>query len=157
MKVEEVMTREVITCSPADPIRDIVKLMSEKCISGLPVVDNGKLTGIITEGDIAKVLAGPPVSSTLWLPSPFEVLLEIPIKDLIELRRLQASVKDVGEKPVRDVMSKDPITIEPQNDLGDASALMARYKINRLPVVKNGKLIGIVTRDDIIRGLGCAK
>jgi len=154
MKVEEVMTKEVITCSPSDPISGIVKLMSEKCISGLPVVDSGKLVGIVTEGDIAKVLAGPPVSSTLWLPSPFEVLLEIPIKDIIELRRLQQSVKDVGEKPVKDVMSKDPITIEPTNDIGDASALMVRYKINRLPVVKNGKLVGIVTRDDIIRCLG---
>jgi CBS domain-containing protein len=157
MKVEEVMTKDVITCSPADPISKIVKLMSEKCISGLPVIDNGKLVGIVTEGDIAKILAGPPVSSTLWLPSPFEVLLEIPIKDLIALRRLQESVKDVGQKPVRDVMSKDPITIEPTNDIGDASALMVRYKINRLPVVKSGKLLGIVTRDDIIRGLGCEK
>jgi CBS domain-containing protein len=157
MKVEEVMTKDVITCSPADPIRDIVRLMSEKSISGLPVLDNGKLVGVITEGDIAKVLAGPPVSSTIWLPSPFEVLLEIPIKDLISLRRLQESVKDVGAKPVRDVMSKDPITIEPTNEIADASALMVRYKINRLPVVKKGKLLGIVTRDDIIRGLGCAK
>ena len=154
MKVEEVMTREVITCSSADPIREIVKLMGENGISGLPVLDNGKLVGIVTEGDIAKVLAGPPVSSTLWLPSPFEVLLEIPIKDLIELRRLQQSVKDVGEKPVRDVMSKDPITIEPTNDIGDASALMVRYKINRLPVVRGGQLVGIVTRDDIIQCLG---
>jgi CBS domain-containing protein len=118
-------------------------------------MDNGELTGIVTEGDIAKVLAGPSVSSTLWLPSPFEVLLEIPIKDLIELRRLQESVKDVGEKPVRDVMSRNPITIEPENDIEDASALMVRYKINRLPVVKNGILLGIVTRDDIIRCLGC--
>jgi CBS domain-containing protein len=157
MKVEEVMTSEVITCSPADPIRQIVKMMGEKNISGLPVVDNGKLVGIVTEGDIAKVLAGPSVSSTLWLPSPFEVLLEIPIKDIMELRRLQKSVKDVGEKPVSDVMSRDPITIEPANDIGDASALMVHYKINRLPVVKGGRLVGIVTRDDIIRGLGCEK
>lgn len=151
------MTKDVITCSPADPIREIVKLMSEKCISGLPVLDNGKLVGVITEADIAKVLAGPSVSNTLWLPSPFEVLLEIPIKDLIALRRLQESVKDVGEKPVKDIMSRDPITIEPANEIADASALMVRYKINRLPVVKSGKLLGIVTRDDIIRGLGCEK
>jgi CBS domain-containing protein len=157
MKVEEVMTRDVITCSPADKLRDIVQLMSKNSISGLPVVDDGKLVGIVTEGDIAKILAGPPASSTLWLPSPFEVLLEIPIKDLIELRRLQQSVKDVGEKPVSDVMSRNPITIEPENDIEDASALLVRYKINRLPVVKSGKLVGIVTRDDIIQGLGGAE
>jgi CBS domain-containing protein len=157
MKVEEVMTRDVITCSPADPLREIVQLLGKNSISGLPVMDNGKLVGIVTEGDIARVLAGPPVSSTLWLPSPFEVLLEIPIKDIIELRRLQQSVKDVGEKPVRDIMSKDPIIIAPENDIEDASAIMVRYKFNRLPVVKNGKLVGIITRDDIIRCLGGPK
>jgi CBS domain-containing protein len=157
MKVEEVMTKDVITCSPADPIGKIVKLMSEKDISGLPVMDGEKLVGIITEGDIMKVLAGPPVSNTLWLPSPFEVLLEIPFRDIMQLRRLQESFKDVGEKPVREVMSKKPVTIEPQNDIEDASALMVRYKINRLPVVDGGRLVGIITRDDIIQGLGGKK
>jgi CBS domain-containing protein len=154
MKVEEVMTRDVITCTPADPIGKIVKVMSEKDISGLPVMDGDKLVGIITEGDIMKVLAGPEVSSTLWLPSPFEVLLEIPFRDILQLRRLQESFKDVSEKPVRDIMSKKPVTIEPHNDIEDASALMVRYKINRLPVVKGGKLVGIITRDDIIQGIG---
>ncbi len=157
MKVEEVMTRDVITCTPADPIGKIVKLMSEKDISGLPVMDGDKLTGIITEGDIMKILAGPSVSNTLWLPTPFEVLLEIPFRDILQIRRLQESFKDVGEKPVRDIMSKKPVTVEPQNDIEDASALMVRYKINRLPVVKSGKLIGIITRDDIIHGLGGKK
>jgi CBS domain-containing protein len=155
MKVEEVMTKEVITCSPADPIRQIVKLMGEHCISGLPVLEDGKLVGIVSEEDIMKVLAGPSESSTLWLPSPLEVLIEIPFRDIMELRRLQNSFKDVGETPVRDVMSRDPVTIEPENDIEDASALMVRYKINRLPVVKNGKLVGIVTRDDIVQCLGC--
>jgi CBS domain-containing protein len=54
-------------------------------------------------------------------------------------------------------MSRNPITSEPENDIEDASALMVRYKINRLPVVKNRILLGIVTRDDIVRGLGCSK
>lgn len=157
MKVEEVMTRDVITCTPADPIGKIVKIMSENDISGLPVMDGDKLAGIITEGDIMKVLAGPEISSTLWLPSPFEVLLEIPFRDILQLRRLQESFKDVSEKPVRDIMSKKPVTIEPQNDIEDASALMVRYKINRLPVVKGGKLLGIVTREDIIQGIGGTK
>jgi CBS domain-containing protein len=155
MKVQEVMTKDVITCSPTDPIRQIVKLMGENCISGLPVMENGKLVGVISEEDIMKILAGPREPSTLWLPSPFEVLLEIPFRDLLELRNLQRSFKDIGETPVRNIMSKDPVTIEPENDIEDASALMVRYKVNRLPVVKNGKLVGIVTRDDIIQGLGC--
>jgi CBS domain-containing protein len=148
------MTKDVITCSPADPIRDIVRLMGEKCISGLPVLKNGEIVGIVSEADIMKVLAGPREPSTIWLPSPFEVLLEIPFRDIIELRRLQKSFKDIGETPVKDVMTRDPITIEPGKDLEEASALMVRHKINRLPVVKGGVLFGIITRDDIVRFLG---
>ncbi len=157
MKVEEVMTREVITCTPADPIEKIVKLMSEKDVSGVPVLDGGRLAGIVTEGDILKVLAGPSESGTLWLPSPLEVWLEIPIKDVLQLRRMQKAAKDVGETPVKDVMTKDVITIEPGTDIEDAAAAMVRYKINRLPVVEKGKLVGIVARNDIIDGLGGRK
>jgi CBS domain-containing protein len=54
-------------------------------------------------------------------------------------------------------MSKKPVTIEPHNDIEDASGLMVRYKINRLPVVRGDKLIGIITRDDIIQGIGGKK
>lgn len=151
------MTRDVITCSPRDPISAIVKLMSEKDISGIPVLEGDRLVGIITEGDIMRILAGPSVSGTLWLPSPFEVLLEIPIKDVLEIRRLQQSVKDIGETPVKDVMTKDVITILPENDIEDAAAVMVKNDVNRLPVVKDGKLAGIVTRDDIIKGLGGRK
>ncbi len=154
MKVSEVMTKDVVTCAPADPITKIVKLMSEKDVSGVPVLDGGRLAGIVTEGDILKVLAGPSESGTLWLPSPLEVWLEIPIKDVLQLRRMQKAAKDVGETPVKDVMTKDVITIEPGNDIEDAAAAMVRYKINRLPVVEKGKLVGIVARNDIIDGLG---
>ena len=160
MLVKEVMTRDVITCAPAEPLAAIVKLMGEKDISGLPVVDHGKLVGIITEGDIMKILAGRDEQRSLWLPSPFEVLLEMPFRDIIELRRLQESFRDVGEKPVRDVMTKDVVVIEPENDIEDAASLMVRYKINRLPVVenlRNRKLVGVITREDIIQSLGGKK
>jgi CBS domain-containing protein len=157
MKVKEVMTKDVTTCSPADHISDIVKLMSEKDVSGVPVLDGDRLVGIITEGDLMKVLAAPREPSTLWLPSPLEVLIEIPLRDIIELRNLQRSVRDIGETPVRDVMTTDVITIEPENDVEDAAAVMIRYDVNRLPVVKNKKLIGIIARNDIIKGLGGRK
>ena len=154
MKVEEVMTRDVITCTLADPLEKIVRLMSEKNISGIPVMEDEKLAGIVSEEDIMKVLAGHQPSRTLWMPSPFEVLLEIPLKDILQLRRIQDSFKDVGEKQVRDIMSRNVITISPYHDIEDAAALMVRNKVNRLPVLKDGKLVGIISRDDIIHSLG---
>lgn len=157
MKVEEIMTKNVITCAPADPIESIVKLMSEKNISGVPVVDHGKLVGMITEEDIMKLLTVPKRSETLWLPSPLEVLLEIPFRELMQIRELRNAYTDLGHKPVKDVMHRDVWSTTPETDIEDAAAEMVRRKVNRLPVLQSGQLIGIVTRDDIIHGLGGKK
>ncbi|WP_424357099.1 CBS domain-containing protein [Methanocella sp. MCL-LM] len=157
MKVEEIMTTTVITCAPADAIQDVIKLMSEKNVSGIPVMDKGKLVGMVTEGDILKLLAVPQKSGTLWLPSPLEVILEIPFRELMQIRDLQNAYTDLGHKPVKDVMHKEVWTTTPETDIEDAAAEMVRRKVNRLPVVKAGQLVGIVTRDDIIHGLGGRK
>lgn len=157
MQVKDVMTRDVITCKPSDSIESVVKLMSEKDISGLPVAEGDKVVGMVTEADIMRLLAVPERSNTLWLPSPLEVWLEIPFKDLMELRRLQKSVKDIGEQNVSTIMNKDVLTIDEDEDVEDAASLMVKHKFNRLPVIKDGKLVGIITRDDIIHGLGGTK
>ncbi len=157
MKVEEVMTKDVITCKPSDTIRSVVKLMSDRDISGIPVVEGDKVAGIVSEADIMRLLAVSPPSGTLWLPSPLEVLLEIPLKELIQLRRLQTDFKDVGEQAVGGIMRRDVLSIGPGDDIEDAAAKMVSHKVNRLVVLEDGKLVGIITRDDIIHGLGGTK
>ncbi|BAI61826.1 conserved hypothetical protein [Methanocella paludicola SANAE] len=154
MKVSEVMTKDVITCRPSDPVDGVVKLMSEKDISGLPVVDGEKVVGMVTEADIMRLLVVPEPSRTLWMPSPLEVLIEIPLKEIIQLRRLQQSVKDAGGQNVGSIMQKDVLSISPDDDIEDAASAMVKHKVNRLVVLKDGKLVGIITRDDIIHGLG---
>lgn len=154
MKIKDVMTRDVITCSPGDNVVNIVKLMGEKKVSGLPVVEGGRIVGIVTEEDILKLLAVPEGSRTLWLPSPLEVILEIPFRELMQLRMLQKSVDEVKETTVGEIMNKDIIAITPGDDIEDAASLMVKNRINRLPVVEGDKLVGIVARDDIIQGLG---
>jgi CBS domain-containing protein len=154
MKVSDVMTKDVVTCKPTDTIQSVVKMMSQKDISGVPVVDGEKLVGIVTEADIMRILAVPQKSDTLWLPSPLEVILEIPFKELVQLRKLQKDYQDTGMNPVESIMKKDVVSISPDSDIEDAATLMVRHKINRLTVTKGGKLVGIITRDDIIHGLG---
>jgi len=154
MKVSEVMTKDVITCGPSDPVDAVVKLMSGKDVSGPPVVEGDKVVGMVTEADIMRLLVVPEPSRTLLLPSPLEILLEIPVKELLQLRRLQQSVKDAGERNVGSIMQKDILSISPDDDIEDAAAAMVRHKVNRLVVLKDGKLVGIITRDDIIHGLG---
>ena len=157
MKVSDIMTKNVVVCKPSDPIQGVVKMMSEKDISGVPVMDDDRLVGIVTESDIMRILAVPPKSGTLWLPSPLEIILEIPFKELVQLRRLQTDYKDIGLNPVESIMKKNVISTTPDDDIEDAAALMVRHKINRLTVLRDGRLVGIITRDDIIHGLGGRK
>ncbi|WP_440953434.1 CBS domain-containing protein [Methanococcoides sp. FTZ1] len=151
MKVKDIMSSNVIVCSPEDPISSVAQLLKKENISGVPVVSEGKVMGIVSEGDLLKLLEVPEHGG-LWLPSPFEVI-EIPIRELISWEDTKRMLSDVGSKPIREIMEKDVFSIGPESSVEDASRLMTKHKVNRLPVLDGSELIGIITRGDIIRGL----
>ncbi|HHY25457.1 MAG TPA: CBS domain-containing protein [Desulfitobacterium dehalogenans] len=126
MYVKQFMTSRVFTVSPEDNIADTMALMREKQINRLPVVEKGKLVGIVTDGDLREVS-----------PSPATTL------SIFELNYL------VGKTPIRDVAVKKVITCTPDAKIEDAALLMREHGIGALPVVENGKLVGIVTESDI--------
>jgi CBS domain-containing protein len=152
MKVRDVMNPDVVVCSHEDTIGDVARLLKQNNISGLPVVDDGKVVGIVSEGDLLKLLEVPDRSG-LWLPSPFEVF-EVPIRELINWEETKRMLDDVGSKPVEEIMNKRVYTVSPEDSIEKASTIITKHKINRLPVIEGGLLVGIVTRGDIIRGLG---
>jgi CBS domain-containing protein len=152
MKVRDVTNPDVVVCSPEDTIGDVARLLKQNNISGLPVVDDGKVVGIVSEGDLLRLLEVPEHGG-LWLPSPFEVI-EVPIRELINWEDTKRMLEDVGSQPVADIMKEKVYTVSPEDSIEKASESITRHKINRLPVVENEKLVGIVTRGDIIRGLG---
>lgn len=151
MKVKDIMSSSVIVCSPEDSISSVAQLLKKENISGIPVVSAGNVMGIVSEGDLLKLLEVPEHGG-LWLPSPFEVI-EIPIRELISWEDTKKMLSDVGSKPVRDIMEKDVFTVSPESSVEDASRLMTKHKVNRLPVLDGDELVGIITRGDIIRGL----
>ncbi|NYT19117.1 MAG: CBS domain-containing protein [Methanosarcinales archaeon] len=151
MKVKDIMSSSVIVCSPEDPISSVAQLLKKENISGVPVVSGGSVVGIVSEGDLLKLLEIPEHGG-LWLPSPFEVI-EIPIRELISWEDTKKMLSDVGSRPVSDIMEKDIFTVGLESSVEDASRLMTKHKINRLPVVDDDELVGIITRGDIIRGL----
>jgi CBS domain-containing protein len=152
MKVQDVMNPNVIVCSPDDTIRYVAMLLKQNRISGVPVVKNGKVIGIVSEGDLLKLLEVPDRSG-LWLPSPFEVI-EVPIRELLNWEETKRMLEDVGSKPVTEIMEKDVYTVSPDDSIEEASTIITKHKVNRLPVIEKGVMVGIITRGDIIRGLG---
>ena len=151
MNVKDVMNSDVVSCRPDDEISSAAQLLKEHNISGLPVVDEGKVVGIVTEADLLKLLEVPEHGG-LWLPSPFEVI-EIPIRELINWEDTKHMLTDIGSKPVKEIMESEVYTISADSSIEDASSMMIKHKVNRLPVMDNGTIVGIITRGDIIRGL----
>jgi len=138
MKVEAVMTRDVVTVNPDTPLRDIARLLSESKISGMPVVEDGHVVGVISEADIlAKERGKTPQRKRL-----LDFLLE---------DRPGAELK-LEATTAREAMSAGALTIGPESPVADAAARMIDERVNRLPVVdRDGRLIGIVTRADLVR------
>lgn len=146
------MTTDVIFCSPDDPVKDAARLMREHEVSGLPVVKDGRIVGVITDNDILKLLEVPERDTQLWLPSPFEVI-EVPIRELIGWEEAKHTLDTKGALKVSEVMSRPAVTAGPDESLETVASRMVKHKINRVPVVEEGTLTGIVSRQDIISGL----
>jgi len=152
MRIQEIMTRNPITIQAGAPVRDAAALLRKHKIGGLPVMDNEKLVGMITESDVLRLLETGNISDDLWLPSPLEVI-EVPIREIINWEKTKHALASIGSIEVRKVMSHPAITIGEDEEIEDAAAMMLSRKIARLPVVRGGALVGIVARADIVRGV----
>ena len=145
MKVKDVMTTKVVTVSPDNSVKRAAGIMLDKHISGLPVVDDeGKLVGLISEGDLLRrselglrIIAAPEQSASLE-------------------EMASAYVKSHAWK-VADVMSNNVVTVDEEADLSHVATLMAENGIKRLPVIRNGKLVGIVSRADLLHAIATAR
>ena len=152
MIIKDVMNKSVITCAPEDSLGEVARLLRENNISGMPVVDEDKIVGMVSEGDLLRLFESHESSGELWLPSPLEII-EIPIRSIVRLEKAKKALENMTQKPIRDIMEKTVHTISPDDTLEKASNMITGHKVNRLPVVENGTLVGIVARSDIIKGL----
>ncbi len=153
MKVEDVMTQNPVTIQAKDTIRTASSIIRENKIGGLPVMDGENLIGMITESDILALLETKEPSEDLWLPSPLEVI-EIPIREFFNWERTKEALSHIGSRSVSSQMSYPIITVDADDSIEEAARIMLREGIARLPVLRDGKLVGIVTRADIIEGIG---
>jgi len=135
-RVDQLMTTPVVTVAPETPLKDAAALLVERGISGMPVVRDGEVVGILSEADIVAVERGPVEPSRARALAAMFGGVELP---------------DVIGRTVADVMSEPAITVATWQSAASAAALMTKHGVKRLPVVDNGRLVGIVSRRDLVR------
>ncbi|WP_199099609.1 CBS domain-containing protein [Dyella sp. ASV21] len=141
MKVGDAMNGEVRTALVSDPVSLAMQIMLGARVSGLPVVDDqGGLIGILTEGDlIRRSEVGTERRRPRWL------------EWVLGPRRLAQEYVGTHSRRVGDLMSREVLTVEESAPLGDAVALLERHHIKRVPVTRDGRLVGILSRADLMR------
>lgn len=133
MRIRDMMTKNPITVDSETLVLDAQKLMKENNIRRLPVVDKGKLVGIITKHDLLEAAPSPATSLSVH-----------------ELNYLLSKMK------VKEIMKKNPVTLTPDTPFEEALRIGQEKKIGSFPVVDKGKLVGITTESDIVRVLSRA-
>ncbi|MGA2318803.1 MAG: CBS domain-containing protein [Thermodesulfobacteriota bacterium] len=130
MRIRDMMTKNPVTVDSETLVMDAQKIMKENNVRRLPVVDKGKLLGIVTKHDILEASPSPATSLSVH-----------------ELNYLLSKMK------VKEIMKKNPVTLTPDTPFEEALKIGQEKKIGSFPVVENGKLVGIATESDIVRFL----
>ncbi|UCE37274.1 MAG: CBS domain-containing protein [Thermoplasmata archaeon] len=141
-KAEDIMSKDVVTVHPKDSLHFVAKTLAENNTSGAPVVDDiGRIVGIVSEHDIVTFL------------SAFDNS-ELDITDSGELPHLAHIYIKASATPVEEAMTTDVIHAVPDTSIDMLARLMTENNINRIPIVVKGKLVGMVSRIDILRNIG---
>lgn len=143
MKASEIMTEDVITVSKDDTVKEVAKVLTETGISGVPVVEDGELIGIVSEGDL--------VAHDKKLHFPNYVYFLDSIFYLESVEKFEQDLKKVAAVKIKDIMTEDVVTIGPDTTVEDIATLFTDEEVNRLPVVEDGEMLGIVSRADIVK------
>ena len=146
--VREIMETGVPTVHPNDTIESVLRALRDHELPGIPVVNEGqRCVGIITEADL--IMAGE--EGDLHLPHYFELFGGIVF--LESTKKFESRLRKATGSRARDLMTANPITISPDATVEEAARVIARRKHNRLPVVEHGRLVGVVTRVDVLDAL----
>ncbi|MFW6237652.1 MAG: CBS domain-containing protein [Halanaerobiales bacterium] len=146
LTAREIMTTDVVTVTPDTSVEEAAAVMSEHKISGLPVVDEeGNLAGILSERDLIIK------DKNLHFPDYINVLGGIIYLD--SYKKFKEEFRKYIAQNVGEMMTEDVITVGPEKTVEDIATIMVEEDINRVPVVDNKKLIGIVTRGDLVKDI----
>ena len=147
--VREVMSRDPITVTPDTGVEELVRLLGEKDLPGVPVVDSGgHVIGMVTESDLVMTDDD---GEDLHIPHYIELMGGlIPLEPL---RKFEERLKKAAAATVEDMMTTPAVAVEADDPVRKAGRLIAESGHNHLPVEEDGHLVGIVTRADVLRAI----
>ena len=142
----DIMTAEVLTVTPETSISELSKTLENRQFGGVPVVDEGgRLVGVITQSDLverAREMELPPAINIL----DFHIYLQIPSHLIQRVEKMLGTT-------VGDCMTRNPVTVAPDTPVSQIAALMAKQKVHTIPVLKGGKIVGIIGKMDLVRAM----
>jgi CBS domain-containing protein len=143
----DIMTTPAITVHPEMTVKELVALFREKRVGGVPVVDDeDNLVGIVTEGDLMAM------DADVKMPHYFELFDSIIY--LGSQKKFKEQLQKAAAATVADLMTPAPHTVKPDDPARAAATLMSRHGFDRVPVEEDGKVVGIISRHDIMKILG---
>jgi CBS domain-containing protein len=146
--VADIMERDPVSVRPGDDVETVIRILRENELPGVPVInEGGRCVGIVTENDLVLSEEG----ADLHLPHHLDIMGGVIY--LESMKHFEARVKKAFASNVEDMMTPDPITVEASEPIEHAARLIAEHKHNRLPVVEHGRLVGVVTRVDVLDAL----
>ena len=151
MRVRDVMSADVVTLAPTTTLREAAITLADESVGGCPVVDDqGRMVGMLSEVDILEALKTQ--NKELRMLMPPEITFGISFVEVIKEREALAAFKEIERTLVRDVMATAVHAVSPDDHVEKAIRLMVEHKVHRIPVLEGGRLVGILTRGDVLRG-----
>ncbi|HIJ78800.1 MAG: CBS domain-containing protein [Desulfobulbaceae bacterium] len=150
LTAKDMMAKEVITVKPDLPVEKLAAILWGHRINGVPVVDeSGTMIGVVTEGDLVDQ------KKKFHIPTAIAILDSVIFLD--SAKSVEKEINKMTGATVGDICSKKPITIALDTPLDEIATIMSEHKVHTLPVLKNGSLVGVVGKADIIRTLAKEK
>lgn len=146
LKVRDIMTADPKTVGPEMTVTDAARLMVDERIGALPVMEGNTMIGIVTEGDL--------IMQDVKLEYPTYLhLLDGFIMYPPSTARFESELKKAVAADVRAVMTTDPVSVQADASVEDAATLLVEREVSRLPVLDGDRLVGIVSKSDVVRSL----
>ena len=146
LTAKDIMTKEVITVTPDLSVKDLADLMWRRRISGVPVLDEeGILISVVTQSDL--------IDQTKKIHIPKMIAILDSVLYLEKPGKMEEEIKKMTGATVRDIMSKELISVTEKQPLDEIASIMADKKVHTLPVLSGNHLVGVIGKSDIIRSL----